>query len=148
MKKHCTIKRLACLAVIALVLCIGAKCASADRYDAGSRTVIMKTATGDGSGNGQVAITGTDLTAVKGRVLYTFVTIPGTGAQQPAAWAGSIDAASQGLIMTIPTRSTTLTQSLPGFYTLGRFPEIVSGWTATLTGIGEGNTVTVQFIFW
>jgi hypothetical protein len=110
--------------------------------------VITKTATGDGSGNGSVVISGDDLAAAKGRALYAIATTPGTGAQQPSAWTGGISAASQGNQLTIPTRSTTATQVLPGSLTLGFFPPILSGWTTTLTSIGAGNTVVIQYIFW
>jgi hypothetical protein len=142
------IKRLLPFLLIAAAVALAAGQASSDQATEGGRAIITLKATGEADGNDTLRVVGSDYSFVRGRALYELATIPGTGAQQPSAWTGSIVSSSEGTRLTIPTRSATAKESLPGSYTLGFFPPIVSGWTITLTGIGEGNTVTVRLIFW
>lgn len=131
------------LAVFALVCP-----AMADKsVEHGKYMVITLGATGEASGNDTLTISGNNLVLVRGRRLVGIETTPGAGALAPSAYTALIEDADGMDVLSVPTRSTTAKEPYPGFSTIGQAWVIKNAWTMTLTGIGEDNTVTVDFIF-
>ena len=121
----------------------------------GGRVIVREEITGAASNNGTMVVDpntkeneyASDYPAFRGRFLQEFVTIPSGAPDAPSAWTGSIDDTDNKRILTITTRSTSATESIPAADTLDGYPACIKKWTVTLTGIADGKKVTVEMVF-
>lgn len=115
----------------------------------GNVIVVKEVVVGAVSTHGTMAISASlpPTVMLGGRELVEVVTIPGTGAFTPATYAGKIEDALGRTILTIASRSATLTETLKGSTTLTYNPILWSDWTVTLTAIGAGDKVTTYLVF-
>ena len=121
----------------------------------GGRVIVREEITGAASNNGSMVVDpntkeneyASDYPAFRGRYLQELVTIPSGAPDAPSAWSGSIDDADAKRVLTIPTRSTSATESISAADTLGGYPTCTQKWTMTLTGIANTKKVTVEMVF-
>lgn len=114
--------------------------------DADGRAIFDAKAVGDVSGNGSFVLPATPA-EVFGRYIQKIITNPAGGADAPGAYTIVVTDSLGVTLFTVPTRSTTATERYDVASEIGRNEILDNDWTLTLTGMGNGNIVSVTVIF-